>query len=200
MDTAQRDAGGRLRAVRGWLAAAGLIPLQVLAAPLAARSDPRPARSAREFWGRLDLALAGNIALALIVFTGSMSELAEQLEVEGEGTPLLPGQWLLALALGAALVLRNRWPLVAWRVAAASMVLTWIAYAAILSVPGSVTGVFAYLLCCYTAAKRNPWRTSLGVAVVTVVALVVLPFNSTFQDPGGAIVYAYETGLVRAGE
>ncbi|MEU1393724.1 MULTISPECIES: sensor histidine kinase [unclassified Nonomuraea] len=111
----------------------------------------------------------------------------------GDPAPLWGGVVVLgALAAGLPVVLRNRWPLAAWRAAA---VLTPVAVCVNLTIgrdegyaPYPVAVGAAYLLALYSVGVRCERRITLGAGILTVLLCLAVDGNSMPVVAGGAMV------------
>ncbi|MGW4411410.1 sensor histidine kinase [Nonomuraea sp. NPDC004702] len=111
----------------------------------------------------------------------------------GDPAPLWGGAVVLAaLAAGLPVVLRNRWPLAAWRAAA---VLTPLAVCASLTIgqdegyaPYPIAVGVAYLLALYSVGVRCDRRITVGAGILTVLLCLAVDVDSTPVVAGVAVV------------
>jgi len=141
--------------------------------------------------GRVDVVVIGEFVTALAIFSGTLSMLNAANDRAGD--PVRNGELLILAAAAAALplLLRDLWPLAAWRVAAPSM-------AFVVAVTGQVTrppenpypagAVIMYLLVLYAVGARCSRQVSVGVWLIGVAGMLVL-----YPDPSlflGALMTA----------
>lgn len=129
----------------------------------------------------VDLVLLADILLAWSLFSTGLSDLLEgqrRLVASSAGGPAdwFPEAflWFAAAASSLPLLLRNRWPLAAWRLATASMLLSVPIVQTLISTPYSMAAIITYPLVVYSVAARCERETTLGVWVLSVLAVGVL--------------------------
>jgi signal transduction histidine kinase len=132
--------------------------------------------------GRVDLVAAADLVIAFIVFAADSAWL--QAENRSHGYPHAPGAMvLLAAAVAAPMLLRDRYPVFAWYVSFAAMVFS----ATFLPVrqPYIPGAVIVYLLCSYALAVRAGRVMTPVAALVTVVgAALIDPNTAAVAVPG----------------
>jgi signal transduction histidine kinase len=155
---------------------------------------------------RLDVVVIGEVLTALAVFSGTLSMLNDANDRAGNS---LDGELLILAATLCALpmLLRERWPLAAWRVAAPSMayvvVVTKTAYAyqGAPDNPYPAGAVIMYLLVLYAVGVRCTRQVSVGVWLITVLGMLLLhPDPSVFLGwlmAGAALVFGYNVRVRR---
>ncbi|MFD8558499.1 sensor histidine kinase [Streptosporangium canum] len=127
------------------------------------------------------LVLLADILLAWSLFSTGLSDLLEaqrRLMASSSGGPTawFPEAflWFAAAASSLPLLLRNRWPLAAWRLATASMLLSVPIAQVLISAPYSMAAIITYPLIVYSVAARCKQETTLGVWVLSVLAVGAL--------------------------
>lgn len=145
-------------------------------------------------FGRVDVVVIGEILTALAIFSGTLSQLNDA--NDRAGNPIGDGELLIVAALAAAVpvLLRELWPLAAWRIAFPSMVVVVLVAGAVNTYPGAPANpypagaVLTYLLVLYAVGVRCPRPVSVGVWILTVLGMLILhPDPSLFL---GAIMTA----------
>ncbi|MER5319392.1 sensor histidine kinase [Streptosporangium roseum] len=129
----------------------------------------------------IDLVLLADILLAWSLFSTGLSDLLEgqrRLVAFSSGGPAVwfpeAFLWFAAAASSFPLLLRNWWPLAAWRLATASMLLSVPITQTLISTPYSVAAIITYPLVVYSVAARCGQETTLGVWTLSVLAMGVL--------------------------
>lgn len=129
----------------------------------------------------IDLVLLADILLAWSLFSTGLSDLLEgqrrlAASSSGGSADWFPEAflWFAAAASSFPLLLRNWWPLAAWRLATASMLLSVPIAQTLISTPYSVAAIITYPLVVYSVAARCERETTLGVWVLSVLAMGVL--------------------------
>ncbi|MFB9533424.1 sensor histidine kinase [Nonomuraea roseola] len=129
----------------------------------------------------IDLVLLADILIAWSLFSTGLSDLLEgqrRLVASSSGGTQegFPEAflWFAAAASSFPLLLRNWWPLAAWRLATAGMLLSVPIVQTLISTPYSVAAVITYPLVVYSVAARCERETTLGVWVLSVLAAGVL--------------------------
>ncbi|MFF5205984.1 sensor histidine kinase [Streptosporangium sp. NPDC000396] len=128
----------------------------------------------------VDLVLLADALLAWLLFSSGFSDLTHEQEQMSRAGDLLeqfpePFLWLAATAAAPfPLLLRNRWPLAAWRLATAGMLLAAPIIRALTSLPYSTAEAIAYPLIIYAVAVRCERTTTLGVWIVSVLAVAAI--------------------------
>ena len=138
---------------------------------------PRPRWLRR---GRYDLVEVADVILALICFAATNSTLTNE-NAGHHGHHSAGLLVLIAFATSAPLVLRTRFPLIAWAASAAALIWT-----SLVIPPGSIggpkfplAGAIVYGLCLYAVAVRCRPRIVIVAAAVTVAGVAYI-------DPGTA--------------
>jgi signal transduction histidine kinase len=207
------DQGGAVPRRRAWpVRAAGKLVLPFAAALVTGEADPpgpRPAwRHPRRLQlltrvlpiARFDVVVAAEAVIAFFIFVGTLSQVSGG---SGEG----PVAALAALAASVPVLLRERWPLAAWRAALPFTVF-------VLLVTGQAYGgdsgtypagaVIMYLLVLYAVGVRCPREVSLGVWAISVLTLFILnPDTSVYLGAlmtGVALIYGYNVRVRRAAQ
>jgi signal transduction histidine kinase len=155
----------------------------------------------------VDIVVAAEVLLAFVVFAGTNSVLLSA--NPRAGTPVADGEMLILASLGASLplLLRDLWPLAAWRVALPSMVVTVLVTERVYSYDGApdnpypVGAVVAYLLVLYSVGVRCPRQVSTGVWMISVLGMLILhPSPSLFLGAlmsAAALLYGYNVRVRR---
>ena len=164
--------------------------------------SPHPAWLQRFQRGPVDVVFLADALLAIILFGITASWLETQNAVHGHrfGTPVLI---FFAFLVAAPLVLRTRFPAVAWEAAAAALIWTSIAIGprSFSSAPYVPAGLVVYALCLYSVAVRGkPWFVA-SVAVLTVLGAILIDARTsagtllmTIPLLAGAIVRVRRSG------
>ncbi|WP_248959093.1 sensor histidine kinase [Sphaerisporangium perillae] len=136
----------------------------------------------------VDLVVVGDFVLAYILYASGISVMqgAATLPEPGSHGPIM---YLLAAGFSVPLALRDRWPVAAWRITAATVILG-AANLDVLGVEASVPAgevlpynageTICYLLCAYSVAVRAGGEVTLGVWIVSVVGSWIIHPNSMF--------------------
>ncbi|MEU8249252.1 histidine kinase [Nonomuraea sp. NPDC048916] len=151
-------------------------------------ADPPPPRSRRLSpavpgrlqviapFQRFDLVLVADLLLAWILFATASGEVVTGYASAGEsyweGLP-----YLAALAIAAPVVLRDRWPLAAWRTAVVLLPFSIHVGITIKSpggMPYTAGATIMYLLVLYSVSVRCDRRITFATWVVTVLALWII--------------------------
>ncbi|MGV9771645.1 sensor histidine kinase [Streptosporangium sp. NPDC003464] len=126
----------------------------------------------------VDLVVLANLLIAWFTYGGGLSML-----LDGNGRLPTPSpDWRLycaAAALALPLLLREHWPLAAWRISAVGMLTTAPIMDALTGNPVSIVGIVAYLLVVYSVAVRCGRETTLGVWIVSMLCVAL---SSTSRD------------------
>ncbi|MGW7480189.1 sensor histidine kinase [Nonomuraea muscovyensis] len=146
---------------------------------------------------RVHLALVADLVLAYVLFTGTLGEL-ESWNQESRlpvNDGLLP---LPALAVALPVVLRDRWPLAAWRAGlvllpAYLFVVGAISPGGSMSMPYTMPFILMYTLVLYSVAVRCERPITFAVWVVSVLGMWII---DTVSMPIGTVVV---TGTVLLG-
>ncbi|TMR11816.1 sensor histidine kinase [Nonomuraea turkmeniaca] len=128
-----------------------------------------------------DLVQVAELALSLILFGTTQGMLTEAIAAHTEGYPV--PEWiayLAGLAVALPLVLRDRWPLAAWRVAIVQTPLTiWAAITLdLVDPPYSAQLSVMYLMVLYSVAVRCDKQITLAVWIITVLTVWIADPNS----------------------
>jgi len=145
--------------------------------------------------GRFDLVEIADAITALICFGSADSSL--QNDYARAHLPHSTGVLLLlALFVGAPLVLRTRFPLIAWAGSALSII--WTHFVVPVSGPGFLpASVFVYGMCLYAVTVRCRPRIVVAAALVTVVGAGALKPTSTIAVIFLATIPLLLGGLIR---
>ncbi|MGH3680724.1 MAG: sensor histidine kinase, partial [Natronosporangium sp.] len=157
-------------------------------------------------FSRIDIVVLGEIITALAIFSGTVSML--NAANDRAGGPVQEGELLiLAAAAAAALLLRELWPLAAWRVAVPSMVFVVAITKQVYAYPGapdnpySAGPVITYLLVLYAVGVRCARHVSIGVWVITAIGMLILhPSPTWFLGAimtGAALIFGYNVRVRR---
>ncbi|WP_214409012.1 sensor histidine kinase [Sphaerisporangium fuscum] len=155
--------------------------LSQLVRPLAAAlvtgtADPRPPRSRRlRFrvprvlgllpFRHVDLVVVGDLFLAYILFVSNLAIY----------NPRRPEMALIPLLASLPMVLRDRWPVAAWRLSAGITIVGAIAWGGWDGrLPYTLPQMIVYLLCTYSIAVRTGRDVALGVWGVSVLAAWII--------------------------
>lgn len=161
--------------------------------------------------GSIDVVVLAEILTAIAILAGTNSLLISA--NQQAGTPVGDGELLILVAAAASLplLLRDRWPLAAWRVAVPAMILV----VAVTREAHAINGggdanpyppgaVLTYLLILYSVGVRCERRVSIGVWVVSVLGMWILhPTPSVFLGAlmtGAALLYGYNVRVRRAAQ
>jgi signal transduction histidine kinase len=156
-------------------------------------------------FARFDIVVVGEVITALAVFTSTLSRLDSANDRAGAvGGELL----VLAAAAGAVpVLLRELWPLAAWRVALPAMVFVVVITERVYTFDGAPDNpypggaVIAYLLVLYAVGVRCARHVSVGVWLFTVAGMVILhPDPSVLLGAtmtGAALVFGYNVRVRR---
>jgi signal transduction histidine kinase len=166
----------------------------VVAAVVTAFAEPPPPRSRRLRLrlGRLgrflpvreiDLVVLADVIVAAAVYGGHAASLVTANNAAGRpfSEPFLH---VVALATAFPLLLRDRWPLAAWRTSLLVLLLTSVPVDRLLPSPIPPAGSLVYLLCLYSVAARSGRDVAVGAWVVSVLALWVVDPPSVFVGAG----------------
>ena len=129
---------------------------------------------------RVDIVVIGEIITAIAIFAGTNSVLLSANE-NAPGVPVRDGELLLLASLAAAvpLLLRELWPLAAWRVAVPSMFFVVSITEQIYGTDGDINpypfgAVLSYLLVLYSVGVRCARHISVGVWLLTLLGILIL--------------------------
>ena len=146
----------------------------------------------------VDLVQAADVLLAVVLFMSTFSRVADGL--------LRPGAaYLAGLAVALPLVLRDRWPLAAWRVSVALLPAgLWVLFQLGVryeSNPFTPDMVISYLLVAYAVAVRCDRRITGAAWVVSVLAVWIafpdgVPLGAILV--GGVMLFGYNVRLRRS--
>ncbi len=133
-------------------------------------------------WRAVALVVVANLLVFWLVYSGGLGSLLG----DGRLTPVYP-EWWLSLATMASsipMLLREHWPLAAWRIALAGTFFTapiqnTLGGAGGLPVP--FPGVVIYLFVVYSVAVRCERRITLGVWIVSML-VAALSSDATFNE------------------
>lgn len=157
-------------------------------------------------FARVDIVVVGEILTALAIFSGTLSLL--NTANDRAGNPVGDGELLVlaAAACAAPLLLRELWPLAAWRVAVPSMVFV-VAMARQTrtyegpDIPYPAGAVLMYLLVLYAVGVRCARHVSVGVWLITILGMWILhPDASVFLGAimtGAALIFGYNVRVRR---
>lgn len=130
---------------------------------------------------RLDLVRAADALLAMIAYGVTLSQVSEW---QLPNTPMASEAYLMAVAVALPLVLRDRWPLAAWRTAFLTLpVSVWVTSAlggGSGSTPYTFLMALSYLLVAYAAAVRCEGRVTATIWALSVLAAWISHPNSMF--------------------
>jgi signal transduction histidine kinase len=213
---------------RGRLADAGAALVRPLHAALATGvADPPPPRAAwrtpdtvqhlaRYLRVRaIDAVVVAEVFLALAIVAGTNTALVDAYQ-RGRAAAV-DGELFVLAALAAAvpLVLRDRWPLAAWRVSIPSMVLVVALMRQVYGqgvfdnpfpagAPYPVGAILTYLLVLYSVGVRCERRISIGVWLVSLLGMWVLHLGSSVLlgaiMTAVALVFGYNVRVRRAAQ
>jgi signal transduction histidine kinase len=135
---------------------------------------------------RIDVVVVGEIVTALAILSGMISLLNDA--NDRAGAPVADGEMLVLAAVATAMpvLLRELWPLAAWRLAVPAMIFVVAVTRQVYTYPGApehpypAGAVIMYLLVLYSVGVRCPRHVSVGAWVVSVVGML-------FLHPGPAI-------------
>lgn len=126
----------------------------------------------------VDLVVLANLLIAWFTYGGGLSML-----LDGNGRLPTPSpDWRLycaAAAIALPLLLREHWPLAAWRISAVGMLTNAPIMDALTGNPVSIAGIVAYLLVVYSVAVRCGRETTLGVWIVSMLCVAL---STTSRD------------------
>jgi signal transduction histidine kinase len=186
----RRDGKTRAWPVRAWLA----LTRPFTAALVTGVADPPPPRAR---WrtpdafqhltlylpiSRIDVVIIGEIITALAIFAGTNSTLIAANDA-APGTPIGDGELLFLASAAAAvpLVLRELWPLAAWRIALPSMLFVVSITDRIYNQspgdganPYPVGAIITYLLVLYSVGVRCARHVSVGVWLLSFLGMLIL--------------------------
>lgn len=154
----------------------------VFAVVAGGRTGP-PGPHYRRLWiGRVYLPAVAEVILAVALFFGTNGNLLAENARRGHpyGAALLI---FLSFAGAAPLLLRDRFPLAAWRLSAAAMAASAILVPprTLLDMPYLPSLLAVYLLCLYAVAVRCERAVTIGAMAITVVGVFVIdPRTSGF--------------------
>ncbi|GAA4228705.1 signal transduction histidine kinase [Streptosporangium album] len=122
----------------------------------------------------VDLVVVANLLIFWFAYSGNLSAF-----LENNGAPPAPyPEWQIYYAVAACalpLLLREHWPLAAWRISAVAMVTTAPLTDTLLGNPVPVIGILTYLLVVYSVAVRCERDTTLGVWIASVLCMAISP-------------------------
>jgi signal transduction histidine kinase len=129
---------------------------------------------------RIDIVVIGEIITALAIFAGTNSMLISA-NTDAPGTPIRDGELLLLASAAAAvpLLLRELWPLAAWRIALPSMFFVVSITEQVYETSGPanpypIGAVLTYLLVLYSVGVRCARHISVGVWLLSVLGILIL--------------------------
>jgi signal transduction histidine kinase len=155
----------------------------------------------------IDIVVIGEILTALAIFAGTNSALVAA--NDRAGTAVANGELLILAAAGASLplLLRDLWPLAAWRLSLPSLVLTVSVTKQVYTYPGApenpypAGAVLMYLLVLYSVGVRCERRVSVGAWLISVGGMWILhPDPSLFLGAimtAAALLYGYNVRVRR---
>ena len=156
---------------------------------------------------RIDIVLVADVLTAIAIFAGMVSVLNHANDRSGDA--VADGELLILASAAAAvpLLLRDRWPLAAWRVAAPAMIFVAVisnrAHAYLAEPPGAPPAgvVISYLLVLYAVGARCSRRISAAVWVFSFVGMWILYPTVLLYLAGiamaAALVYGYNVRVRR---
>jgi signal transduction histidine kinase len=156
---------------------------------------------------RIDVVVIGEIVTAIAIFSGTLSLLNDA--NDKAVTPVADGELLIlaAAASAAPLLLREIWPLAAWRIAAPSMIIAVSVIGAAYDYPGApgtpypAGGVIMYLLVLYSVGVRCARHVCVGVWIVSLLGMLILdPSPSVLLGgvmAGAALLFGYNVRVRR---
>jgi signal transduction histidine kinase len=156
---------------------------------------------------RIDVVVIGEIITAIAIFSGTLSLL--NTANDRAVTPVGDGELLIlaAAAASAPLLLREVWPLAAWRIAVPSMIFATAIIREAYDYPGApdtpypAGGVIMYLLVLYSVGVRCARHICVGVWVVSVIGMLVVdPSPSVLLGSvmaGAALLFGYNVRVRR---
>lgn len=158
------------------------------AALVTAFGDPTPPRSRRLpilSSRRVDLAVAADVVLVVVLYGAGAATL---IDLNNELMVPYPPQFmhLLAAACSLPLLLRQRWPVAAWRSGWLVLIGVSVPLSELSAVPFVPPAIVMYLLCLYSVASRSEPQVAAGAWVISVVTLFVtqLVSGAGTADPG----------------
>jgi signal transduction histidine kinase len=158
-------------------------------------------------FSRVDVVVIGEIITALAIFSGTVSFLNNANDradnAVGDGELLI----LAAAAASVPLLLRELWPLAAWRIALPSMIFVVLITERAYAYPGGpenpypVGAVITYLLVLYSVGVRCAREVSIGVWLTSVLGMWILhPTPSVYLGAvmtGAALIFGYNVRVRR---
>jgi signal transduction histidine kinase len=158
-------------------------------------------------FSRVDIVVIGEIITALAIFSGTLSVFNNANDragnAVGDGELLI----LAAAAASVPLLLRELWPLAAWRIAVPSMIFVIVITNQVSGYPGApenpypVGAVIMYLLVLYSVGVRCAREVSVGVWLISVLGMWILhPSPSVYLGAvmtGAALIFGYNVRVRR---
>ena len=123
---------------------------------------------------RIDVLVIGEIIAAIAIFAGTNSMLISA--NQAAGMPIGDGELLIVAAAAAAvpLLLREAWPLAAWRIAAVSMIFVVLLNQQVSDSPYPIGAVVMYLLVLYAVGVRCARHISVGVWLLSLLGMLII--------------------------
>ena len=151
---------------------------------------PRPSwavRAPRWLPFRVDFAVVFDLVVGLIVLGTTVDQLGGDNRVSGAGysNNLLT---FVALTVALPLVLRNWWPLAAWRVALLSLITGRLLLRELDLAANAVGAGLVLALCLYAVAVRTDRRTTIGAWLISVVVIDVLAWDLASAVSGPLLI------------
>jgi signal transduction histidine kinase len=150
-------------------------PLRFARALEAGISNPAPPRSPRLKRGRIDLVELADVVIALLSIILTTSTLDTQDQAHGNPYSHIT-LLFFAVIVSAPLVLRTRFPALAWGASALALIITSTGIG-----PGTLStavylpaGVVVYMLCLYAVAVRCKAWFAISAGVVTTVGAIII--------------------------
>ncbi|MEV8634515.1 sensor histidine kinase [Streptosporangium sp. NPDC051023] len=143
----------------------------------------------------VDLIVVANLLAFWLVYSGGMGPLLG----DGRLTPFYPGWWLslATMASSVPVLLREHWPLTAWRIALAGVFVTapiQDTLDGMGGLPVPLPAVVTYLLVVYSVAVRCERRITVGVWIVSMLVMALL--SSGFDEIAMAAILLSVTALL----
>ena len=150
-------------------------PLRFARALEAGISNPAPPRSPRLMRGRVDLVELADVALAFLCIVLTASTLDGQDQAHGNPYSHIT-LLFFAVIVSVPLVLRTRFPALAWGASALALVITStvIGPRTLSSAVYLPAGVVVYMLCLYAVAVRCKAWFAISAGVVTTVGAIII--------------------------
>ncbi|MFJ2032054.1 sensor histidine kinase [Streptosporangium sp. NPDC087985] len=121
----------------------------------------------------VDLVVVANVLLFWALYEGGLGQLMSQNRI-----PVPYPEWRIyftAAASSIPLLLREHWPLAAWRIGTLGMFIAAPTVDGLNGLPASAPGIITYVLVVYSVAVRCEREITIGVLIISVLGVAISP-------------------------